>query len=470
MSKHHSLRGQDAEIRVHLIGIGGAGLSAIATVLLERGCRVSGSDLRSSANTQRLQEMGAQVYIGHDAEQVGEAQAVIVSSAIPEDNVELMAARARDLPVLKRDQVFGWLTADSQCVAVAGTHGKTTTAAMITWILLQAGRDPSLIVGGEVMGLGANARAGQGEHFVVEADEYDNAFLGLTPRLAVVTHLELDHPDCFPDLEAMTAAFRAFLQKVEPQGAIIGCGDAPNVEALLRRMRGGMTSPQVITYGLVGERDWVGRDGEANGQGGMDFVAWHGQDRLGRVRLSVPGTHNVRNALGALAAAQELGVSFDRAREALATFQGTKRRFEVKGRVGGVIVVDDYAHHPTQIRATLAAARERYGARELWAVFQPHTYSRTKALLDEFAASFEDADQVIVTDIYAAREFDDLGVSGADIVARMDHPDARYIADLDGVVAYLLPRLKPGDVLLTLGAGDGYKVGEGVLAELGGKG
>ncbi len=451
--------------RVHLIGIGGAGLSAIATVLLERGYQVSGSDLHSSANTRRLREMGAQVCIGHCADHVTQAQAVIVSSAIPDDNVELVAARSRDLPVLKRDQVFNQLTADHDCIAVAGTHGKTTTAAMVAWMLLQAGCDPSFIVGGTIMGLGTNARAGGGPLFVVEADEYDWAFLGLTPRLAVVTHLEQDHPDCFPDLEAMSTAFRAFLHRVEPEGTIIGCGDASNLRSLLTELRGGRTDLRVLTYGLESHWDWVGRELVVNDQGGMDFAAWCGSNRLGEVQLSVPGTYNVRNALATLAVGSELGVSFDSARMALVTYQGTERRFEVKGNAGGVTVVDDYAHHPTQVRAALAAARRRYGARSLWAVFQPHTYSRTRALMDEFANSFGDADHVIVTDIYAAREFDDLGVSATDIVARMTHPDSRWIAS-DDVVAYLLTRLRPADVLVTLGAGDGCKVGEAILVAL----
>jgi UDP-N-acetylmuramate--alanine ligase len=454
--------------RVHFVGIGGVGLSAIATVLVERGYQVSGSDLHPSANTRRLQRMGARVYVGHAAEHVGRAQAVIVSSAIPSDNVELVAARSRSLPVLKRDQVFSQLTADHTCIAVAGTHGKTTTAAMMAWMLLQAGCDPSFIVGGTMMGLRTNARAGKGSCFVVEADEYDCAFLGLAPALAVVTHLEPDHPDCFPDLEAMTIAFRAFLHRVEPYGTIIGCADAPNLRTLLKEFRGGTRGHRVRTYGLENGWDWVGRELQANGQGGMDFVAWHGPKRLGRVQLSVPGVHNVRNALATLAAGWELGVSFDCARGALATFQGTERRFEVKGNVGEVSVIDDYAHHPTQIRATLAAARRHYGTRELWAVFQPHTYSRTRALLDEFANSFEDADHVVVTGIYAARESDDLGISGADIVARMVHRDVRYIADLDDAAAHLVSRLRAGDVLITLGAGDGCRVGETILAVRGG--
>jgi UDP-N-acetylmuramate--alanine ligase len=284
--------------------------------------------------------------------------------------------------------------------------------------------------------------------------------------MVVMTHLELDHPDCFLDLEAMASAFRAFLCQVQPQGTIVGCGDAPNVRSLLEELEDSGADLRVLTYGLGNSCDWVGRDLATNGQGGIDFMAWHHSTRLGRVQLSVPGLHNVRNALAALAVGWELGVAFECAGAALSTFQGTERRFEVKGDVGGITVVDDYAHHPTQIRATLAAARRRYGARTLWAVFQPHTYSRTRALLDEYANSFADADHVIVTDIYAARESDDLGISAADMVARMTHTDSRCITDLGDVMAHLLPRLRSGDVLITLGAGDGYTVGEGVLAAL----
>lgn len=324
-----------------------------------------------------------------------------------------------------------------------------------------------------MMGLGTNARAGKGEHFVVEADEYDSAFLGLTPQLAVVTHLEADHPDCFPDLEAMCAAFRAFLRRVKTHGTIIGCGDAPNLGVLLRETRGRAGGPSVVAYGLGNGWDWVGGDLRVNDRGGTGFAAFHDSRLLGRVQLLLPGEHNVRNALAALAACWELGLSFDDTRAALATFRGTERRFEVKGHAASVTVIDDYAHHPTQIRATLAAARRHYGGRGLWAVFQPHTYSRTSALLDEFANSFGDADHVIVTGIYAARESDaggrgqPISISGADIVTRMAHPDVSYVAHLDDVIAYVLPRLRPDDVLITLGAGDGYRVGELVLRALG---
>lgn len=451
---------------VHLIGVGGVGLSAIATVLLERGYRVSGSDLRPSEHTRRLERMGARVYIGHAAEQVGKAEMVIVSSAIPPDNEELMAAQIRSIPVLKRDQVFSQLTSDHYCIAVAGTHGKTTTAAMIAWILLQADRDPSFIVGGTIVGLNTNARAGGDGCFVVEADEYDRAFLGLAPHLALVTHLEADHPDCFPDLQAMIGAFEAFMHRVRPEGTIIGCGDAPNLRLLLTQMRDSTARHRVLTYGLEDAWDWVARHPEVNGQGGLDLVAWRGQERLGRVQLQVPGVHNARNALAALAAVWEVGVSFDTACTALAAFRGIKRRFELKGMAQGVTVIDDYAHHPTQIRATLAAARWRYGSANVWALFQPHTYTRTRALLEGFADSFDDADHVLLLPIYPAREEDTLGISSHDVAAHTDHPDLRVVGGHEEAVEYLVGHMHAGDLLLTLGAGDGDRVGEGVLQQL----
>jgi UDP-N-acetylmuramate--alanine ligase len=283
----------------------------------------------------------------------------------------------------------------------------------------------------------------------------------------VVTHLERDHPDCFPDLAAMSMAFRLFLGQVPSHGTVVGCADAPNVLSLLKRVRVERSDVRMLTYGLEDSWDWVGKDVVANARGGSDFTVWQGSRSVGSVQLGLPGLHNVRNALGALAAAQQTGVTFDCARRALETFRGTERRFEVKGSVADVTVIDDYAHHPTQIRATLAAARRRYAARPLWVVFQPHTFSRTRMLSDQYARSFADADHVIVTDIYAAREACDPDVSSAMLVHAMTHPDARCIADLDDIVAYLLPRLMPGDVLITLGAGDGYKVGVGVLTGLG---
>jgi UDP-N-acetylmuramate--alanine ligase len=446
--------------RVHLVGIGGIGLSAIAKVLLEEGHRVSGSDLKLSSITDALADMGAAIYQGHRAENVGDADVVILSSAIPADNPEAAAARARGVPVVKRDWMLGHMMEGRFGIAVAGSHGKTTITAMIALSLAEAGLDPTFIVGGVLENLGTNAKAGRGEHFVVEADEYDHTFLGLRPRIAVVTNIEMDHPDCYPELDDLVKAFRQFVDLVPAQGCVIGCGD----EERVRRVLAGEQGRDVVTYGLGEGVDWRAVDIRSNELGGSDFVALNEGQPVGEFTLRIPGLHNVQNALAVLIVAHRLGLELAGVRETLRSFRGVQRRFELKGEVGGIVVIDDYAHHPTQIQTTLRAARERYPERTIWAVFQPHTYSRTKALLDEFAASFADADHVIVTDIYAAREFDDLGVSAVDIVVRMKHPDARYIPGLDEAADRLSDYLKPGHVLITLGAGDGYRVGEDVLA------
>ena len=450
---------------IYLVGIGGIGLSAIARVLLARGHRVSGSDMRASAITDALVREGITVYIGHDAGHLPpDADLVIVSSAVPADNPEVVAAQQRGIPVVKRAEVLGAMMTGQAGIAVAGTHGKTTITALIALTLMRTGRDPTFIVGGVLQDLGTNARAGKGPYFVIEADEYDHTFLGLRPQIAVVTNIEMDHPDCYPNLESMVEAFRRFLALVPPDGCVVGCGDDQRVRWLLGELRRGRR----ITYGLGAGVDWRATDIRANPAGGSDFLVRHAGHDFGRFSISIqlPGVHNVQNALAVLAVAHHLGLDQEAVRETLAEFQGTGRRFEYKGTVAGVMVIDDYAHHPTQIRATLAAARARFPRSAIWAVFQPHTYSRTKALLDEYAVSFGDADHVIVTAIYAAREHDTLGVSAADLVARMSHPDARLIADLGAATDYLAGHVRPGDVVITLGAGDGYLVGEGLLARL----
>jgi UDP-N-acetylmuramate--alanine ligase len=449
-------------MHVHLIGIGGIGLSAIARVLHGWGYDVSGSDQQLTALTEALVAEGIAVHAEHRAAHVEGADLVIASSAIQEDNPEVLEARRQGLPVVKREQFLGELTEGKITIAVAGTHGKTTTSAMIAWILSQAGLDPTFIVGGVLQNLGTNAQAGAGAHFVIEADEYDRAFLGLRPGVAVLTALEHDHPDCYPTLEEMRAAFSAFLGQVNAGGTLVVCGEDQESWELGQRSLG--VGRRLETYGLDPAWDWWAK-GLRLGNSAA-FEVWRQDRQLGMCALQIPGRHNVLNALAALAASDQAGVEFGVAAAALTRFRGTERRFEIKGTVAGVTVVDDYAHHPTEIEATLSAARLKYPGMPIWAVFQPHTYSRTVTLLDQFATAFDGAEHVIVTGIYAARESETLGVSGGDLVRRMDHADARYVETLADAAAFLLDRVQAGEVVITMGAGDGYLIGEWLLQGL----
>ena len=453
---------------IHFVGIGGAGLSAIARVLLEQGAVVSGSDLALSPVAEALARDGVRVFVGHRAENVQGAEWVVVSSAVPPFNAEVEAARSAGIPVLKRAEFLAQMTDGYQVVAVAGTHGKTTTTAMIASISMAAGLDPTFIIGGVVTGLvtdlGTNAHAGDGNWFVVEADEYDRMFLGLNPTIAVVTNVEHDHPDCYPTFGDFRAAFETFVEAVPPEGLVVACWDDPAAReiGLERRAAGG----RVTFFGLSDGAEWRAEEVRPNFVGGVDFLVTRrdaGEQTPGLVRLRLPGRHNASNAVAALVVADALGVPMRVAKEALIGFRGVARRFEIKGEVQGVLVVDDYAHHPTEIRATLEAARSRYPGRPLWAVWQPHTYSRTWALMSEFVQAFQAADHVIVLPIYAARETNTLGIRSVDVVSRMTHPDVRCALSKEEAMIWLGTEVKPGDVVLTLGAGDGYLVGEWLL-------
>jgi UDP-N-acetylmuramate--alanine ligase len=453
---------------IHLVGIGGAGLSAIARVLMGLGYQVSGSDRVASALTAALAQEGATVYIGHQAQHVAGADLLVVSSAVPPDNVEWVTAQQQGTRVVKRAEFLGALMQGRMGIAVAGTHGKTTTSGMLATMLLVAGLDPTFIVGGQIAHLDTNARAGSGP-FVIEADEYDRTFLGLRPNITVVTNVEHDHPDCYPTFEEVRAAFAAFVELLPDDGVLIVCADNLVAQALGAQAQA--QGKRVVRYGLTEAAHWQAVNVQPNGAGGCDYVALYRVDgeagvSKGLIRLRVPGVHNVVNSLAVLAVAEQLQVPFATVARAMRTFRGIGRRFEIKGVTSGVTVVDDYAHHPTEIRATLSAARGNYPDREIWAVWQPHTFSRTKALLDGFAAAFDDAEHVLVTPIYAARETDDLGIGSADVVARMDHPDARVVAGLDQAVDVLADEVQLGDVVLTLGAGDGYVIGERLLKRL----
>lgn len=455
-------------MRLHIVGIGGAGMSAIARVLLGRGFRVSGSDQQRNAQTDALAAAGATIHIGHAAEFVDDADVVVVSSAVPPTNPEWIAARRRGLPVIKRADLLGELMQGSFGIAVAGSHGKTTTTGMIAHILIECGLDPTVILGGTLPELGGNGRFGQGPHFVVEADEYDHMFLGLRPQMAVITNIEHDHPDLFPTAAGYRDAFARFAALLPPDGRLIVCADDPGAAELPAALQ--PSAAHVITYGLgesAGKQpDVRALDVRPNQMGGSDFVVEVAGQSVGLARIRLPGQHNVRNALAALIVALELEIDFAQACRALAGFGGVQRRFQLIGEAGGVTVIDDYAHHPTEIRATLAAARQRYPGRRLWAVWQPHTYSRTRLLRDEFAAGFAQADRVVALDIYGSREPVDPGITTAEVVERMEHPHAVHVADRRDAADYLLERLRPDDVVLTLGAGDGDVIGRWILEGL----
>jgi UDP-N-acetylmuramate--alanine ligase len=459
--------------RIHFIGIGGSGLSAIARLLKESGYEVTGSDQVLTSFAADLQSSGLTVFIGHHPRNVAGADCVVRSSAVTDDNPEVLAAMQAGIPVYKRSDFLGKLMTNKMGIAVAGTHGKTTTTAMIAWMLSSLGRDPSFIVGGVMTNYGVNARAGKGTAFVIEADEYDRMFLGLQPRIEVLTNLEHDHPDCYPAFADMFAAFEQFVNLLPPDGTLIASSEDDGAASLIPRAR--KSGRSVVAYSLQGEMtinspQWMqARNAKPNDRGGFNFSASTNIAEAGlqsvNVSLQVPGEHNVRNALAALSVAAVMGLSLKNAAIALGEFKGTGRRFQALGEKRGITVVDDYAHHPTEIRATLSAARARYPGRKIWAVWQPHTYSRTQTLFFEFTRAFADADQVLVTEIYAARE-PKQAFSSAEVVSAMPHPSARFTDSLQETTEYLLKHLRGGDVLLVLSAGDADQVSANVLAGL----
>lgn len=458
---------------VHFIGIGGSGLSAIARLLLESGYTVSGSDQALSPLAVELKTAGAQVFLGHKAEQLRGADWVVRSSAIAENNPEVQAALAAGIPVYKRADFLGKLMESKTGIAIAGTHGKTTTSAMTAWMLHALHRHPSFIVGGVLNNLKVNAHAGKGAEFVIEADEYDRMFLGLKPVYAIVTNVEHDHPDCYPTPADFQAAFAEFVGLIAANGALVACAEDAGALALMNEAR--RLGKRVIPYRISADgrteagEGAIARSVRPNQHGGFSFdviVRLGGLVQyLSAVELQVPGLHNVRNSLAALTLAGLLNLPLKEAANALSQFSGTGRRFELLGEAGGVTIIDDYAHHPTEIRATLAAARARYADRRLWVVWQPHTYSRVQALFDEFALAFGDASEVLVSEIYAAREAPQ-NFSARQLVLAMRGVSARFIASLDEIYTTLLAELRPGDVVLVLSAGDANRVSRDLFETL----
>ncbi len=450
--------------RIHFVGIGGIGMSGIAEVLCNLGYAVSGSDLTESEITKRLTSLGVRCFYGHRAEQVADVDVVVVSSAVTLDNVEVVAAKARKIPVIPRAEMLAELMRMKYGVAVAGSHGKTTTTSLIATVLAKGGLDPTMVIGGRLNSLGYNAKLGQGEFMVAEADESDGSFLRLNPMVAVVTTIDREHLDYYKDLADIQAAFAQFLDKVPFYGFCIVCADEPNIRAIVPRL-----SKRVLTYGLRGDADYAAREVRVEGLGSEFLVMRRGQE-VGPIRLSIPGWHNIQNALAAVATGLELDIPFKCIQEALHEFTGIQRRFELKGQAGGVIVIDDYGHHPTEIEATLRTARLVWPHKRLVVAFQPHRYTRTQALWQEFCPPLLRTDILLLTEIYAAGEPPLPGVSGGLIhegVRALGHPRAIFIPRKEELASHLLGLIEAGDVVLTLGAGDVWKVGEQVLAALG---
>ncbi len=451
--------------KVHLVGVGGIHMSAIAKLLRARGHEVTGSDLHLSPLTDTVREMGVGVCPeGHRAENIDDAELVVYTSAAQETNPELAAARERGIPTIKRGEMVAWLQEGKQVIAVAGAHGKTTTSALIAFMLSRAGLDPTFMIGGIVRDFGTNAMPGEGKHFVVEADEYDRAFLNYHPHVAVVTNIEPDHLDIYGSLEELQRAFAQFLAQVDNSGFIIACTDSPPVRAILPPTVGDdmIVNPvHVVSYSLHKEADWTAENIVSKGVDGLSFVVKFRKQHWGDVTTNLPGAHNVANSLAAIAVGETLGISRADITAALAEFQGAERRFQMTGEAAGVIIVDSYAHHPTEIRADLAAARMRFPDRRIVALFQPHTYTRTAYLLDDFRTCFGDADALYIADTYAAREEPDAGMNAEQLADEVS--GAIYAGSVDDAAAVVARDLREGDVFLTVGAGDVDRAGPEVL-------
>jgi UDP-N-acetylmuramate--alanine ligase len=439
---------------LHFVGIGGIGMSGIAELVVNLGYRVSGSDARRSDITDRLASLGVRIDVGHDGRHVADADVVVVSSAIAPDNPEIVAARARHVPVIPRAEMLAELMRLRVGIAVAGAHGKTTTTSMIALMLEHAGLDPTAVIGGRLSAFGSNAKLGRGQYMVVEADESDRSFLKLSPALAVITNIDREHMDTYGSFDRLVDAFRDFADRVPFYGAVVACVDDEAVRALLPSL-----SRRTITYGFSDDADVRGIAPVSDGRSASCDVVYRIRGvpdgaGSGRIALSVPGRHNLQNALAAAAAGIEIGVPFDRIQSALADFRGAERRYQVRGTVGGITVVDDYGHHPTEIAAVLRAARDGRPARVV-VVFQPHRFSRTRDLLDAFGPALSDADVVVLTDIYAAGEQPIDGVT-VDTLARAVEPHVKRLViagSLDAVPEIVASDARPGDVVITLGAG-----------------
>ena len=450
--------------RLHFVGIGGIGMSGIAEVLINLNYDVHGSDLKKSPVTERLSAMGATISVGHKAEHVQDADVVVISTAVPKDNPEVVAARENGIPVIRRAEMLAELMRMKYGIAVAGTHGKTTTTSLAATILAEGGVDPTVVIGGKLKSISSNARLGEGEYLVAEADESDGSFLKLMPTIAVVTNIDPEHLDHWKGgIDQIVDAFVDFVNKVPFYGCSVLCLDHPTVQASLPRIE-----KRYLTYGTTRQADYCASNIQIQ-DGRMHFDVSRYGTELGHVRLNMIGLHNVLNSLAAIAVADEIGVDFADSIKALESFEGIGRRFEHKGEVNDILVVDDYAHHPEEVRATLGAARDAFD-RRIVVAFQPHRYSRTRNLLADFSTCFNCSDVLFVSDIYAAGEAPIEGVSSeglVDAVRAHGHHDVRYSGSVDETTGALKAIVKPGDLVITLGAGSIWNCGEDLLTHLG---
>lgn len=450
---------------IHFVGIGGIGMCGLAELLHNQGYTVTGSDLRSGENFDRLTELGIGTSLGHESGNLGQAQVVVVSSAVADDNPEITEARERRIPVIRRAEMLAEIMRRGDGIAVAGSHGKTTTTSLIAHVLHAAGLDPTAIIGGRVLSAdheSTGARLGQSDLLVAEADESDGSFLSLAPVITVITNIDHEHMDHYGDFETLQQSFVEFANRIPFWGTAVVCAEHPGVESILPRLR-----KRVTRYGFSSDAEWGASDLRTD-EKGTHFQVRHGEEKLGEVVMPLPGEHNVLNALACLAVAHEVEVDFETSAAALKSFGGVQRRFQRLGRTREIEVIDDYAHHPTEIRATLSAARSVHDGRIL-AVFQPHRYTRTRDCMEDFATSFNDCDMLVISEIYAAGESRLDGISGEslrDAIAAQGHRDVRFVASMDEVIAMLTKEAQPGDWVLTLGAGDITQLGPRLLEHL----
>ncbi|MEW5908912.1 MAG: UDP-N-acetylmuramate--L-alanine ligase [Thermodesulfobacteriota bacterium] len=447
---------------IHFVGIGGIGMSGIAELLLNLGYQVSGSDIKSSDLTRRLKQMGGIIFEGHAAHQVEGADVVVMSSAVRTDNPEITAARKSSIPVIPRAEMLAELMRLKYSVAVAGAHGKTTTTSLVSALLAEGGLDPTVVIGGKLRSIGTNALLGKGDFIVAEADESDGSFLKMSPTIAVVTNIDREHLDYYEGLDAIKKAFVDFIDRIPFYGLAVLCLDNEPIQELIPKIR-----KRFITYGLTVQADLSAREIALEGLKSR-FSVFHHERELGRILLNLPGIHNVGNALAAIAVSMELGIPFPTIQSSLASVEGVQRRMEIKGEIDGVTVIDDYGHHPTEIKATLNAAKESWPGRRIVVVFQPHRFSRTQALFHDFSRAFYQSDVLLVLPIYAASEREIEGVNGrrlAEEIRAHGHKEVTYQESFDAVDTALDILLCPGDILITLGAGDVWKVGENRLTK-----